>query len=282
MKPEKLDGLWHYTDWNGLKGIFTKEELWLTHLAYLNDHGELAYAAKRFEKILKERGWSPESIRRTLGAIADAQHRDQCIVSFCEEGNSLTQWREYAKGGSPSFAIRFDAQALCRWAVDSEAELLQCLYGDEGHRGLLNDLKVDLLPELFDVPEDAYVCPMEIASQLRGLQYEFISKAIRIKHGAYDSECEWRVRFDAREEIRGGPAPWQFRSRGRHVIPYIALSFSHWKEPLVTDIRIAPDMPRPLTEEALRKFLIGFGPNCKWLDPSIVIHTSDIPVRSFV
>ncbi|MEU6190491.1 hypothetical protein [Nocardia sp. NPDC047038] len=35
--------LYHYTDINGLKGILDSGEIWLTHMAYLNDSQEFEY-----------------------------------------------------------------------------------------------------------------------------------------------------------------------------------------------------------------------------------------------
>jgi hypothetical protein len=52
--------LYHYTDARGLLGIIESHAIWATHLHYLNDAQEFAYAADLADQVLKEQRASAE------------------------------------------------------------------------------------------------------------------------------------------------------------------------------------------------------------------------------
>lgn len=107
--------LYHYTTTEGLLGILESEELWATNILFLNDTSELVDAIKLFTaelennplKLDKETGWLHTLILPNL----EAAPVDHFAVSFCEDGDLLSQWRAYSAQGS-GYSLGFKPTAL--------------------------------------------------------------------------------------------------------------------------------------------------------------------------
>jgi hypothetical protein len=105
--------LFHYTDLNGLQGILTNGDLWLTDSRYSNDSEEMHHGYTVAGTVLDEltaKGGDPQwleylgKVREILGKPpAEAVY----IGCFCLEGNLLSQWRGYAANGS-GVSLEFD------------------------------------------------------------------------------------------------------------------------------------------------------------------------------
>ena len=52
---EEYPELHHYTDWNGLEGIFTSRTLWATHFSQLNDYTEITHLEESLVDAVSER-----------------------------------------------------------------------------------------------------------------------------------------------------------------------------------------------------------------------------------
>lgn len=52
---EEHPELHHYTDWNGLKGIFTSQTLWATHFSKLNDYTEINHLEDALVKAVTDK-----------------------------------------------------------------------------------------------------------------------------------------------------------------------------------------------------------------------------------
>src|SRR5438034_9907722 len=96
--------LFHYTDLEAVKGIFTSKSLWLSKFTSTNEISEIRLAIQHFQafvekeardvaggeaELLREAAWQLESYRRT----------NICLASFCEENDLLSQWRSYGNDG---------------------------------------------------------------------------------------------------------------------------------------------------------------------------------------
>jgi len=115
--PEQL---YHYTTPQGLLGILGQHTLRATNVRYFNDPNELNYAAELVANVCE--GLRSEYPKKSIEQkfLVDFPHHfaslvdeknDIYVVSFCENGDLLSQWRGYASNGS-GFAIGFDTQAL--------------------------------------------------------------------------------------------------------------------------------------------------------------------------
>ncbi len=107
LARHELEGeLFHYTDVNGLMGILRERQLRLSHISTLNDPAEMAYGRDLIREILNERIDQESEASRKFLAQLDADFRgysgrvhDPFLISFCEKGNLLSQWRAYADQG---------------------------------------------------------------------------------------------------------------------------------------------------------------------------------------
>lgn len=106
---------YHYTDINGFIGIMQNRELWATNTKFLNDKNECIECLKLGQEITREYSEactdnSKDFLKHFHKVIQDRidQGSDQDIysISFCKEGDLLSQWRGYGKKGG--IAIGFD------------------------------------------------------------------------------------------------------------------------------------------------------------------------------
>ena len=119
------DGLFHYTDVGGLHGILQGQELWATHVGYLNDSREFTLGMELIKKQLKLiPPPKPADIISGLagvGVIIGLQQNFEMlsekvpveagpyVACLSATGDQLSQWRSYGAGG---YAIRFDENKL--------------------------------------------------------------------------------------------------------------------------------------------------------------------------
>ncbi len=122
---------YHYTDICGLKGILDSGQIWLTHMAYLNDSREFAYGIDVIcNMITAQADWLIQNPEKTTNPedvelVADmyramasglAANEDSLknayapfIACLSRSRDQLSQWRGYANGG---YAIGFDPELL--------------------------------------------------------------------------------------------------------------------------------------------------------------------------
>lgn len=148
MRKSVIEGyseLYHYTTAIGLHGIVTSQQLWATHISYLNDAQELTgFFEHRLPKLLKvpvnsaiEEAYKSaagrdhintlggvEKVKAELVSVLHTAIRDTTlrfnqpyVTSFCGalQGHALddgllSQWRGYGPDGG--YAIVFDTQGL--------------------------------------------------------------------------------------------------------------------------------------------------------------------------
>lgn len=147
--PDLPDTLYHYTDLNGLAGIWEKGRMWATNSLYLNDTSELSLGLNVVKSRLAKREieflqsitniWERQNaqMREAGGAIDDEPFNkeraalapghsevkeirealqtvedddsDTYIACLSEHGDQLSQWRGYAREG---YCIGIDTKAL--------------------------------------------------------------------------------------------------------------------------------------------------------------------------
>ena len=141
---EVYKNLYHYTTWDGLKGILQNQSLWATNYKFLNDYSEIVLFGDKLVtlifstvlegyeqlivhkpllkgKIQKEGGFE-RIVQHDAEGLIDSQYRalgsEIYILSFCGEPEKqsiannglLSQWRGYGTGGGA--ALVFDTEKL--------------------------------------------------------------------------------------------------------------------------------------------------------------------------
>jgi len=110
--------LCHYTTLEGLYGIISGGDLWLSNSRYCNDNEELKYGNRLVESVLAELQREAEGDHQRLDWLLDirrqfrgAPENEAYICCFCERENLLSQRRGYADDGG-GVGIEFDPQGF--------------------------------------------------------------------------------------------------------------------------------------------------------------------------
>jgi hypothetical protein len=124
-KPEGL--LYHYTDQKGLSGMLGKQEIWATHVLYLNDASELRAAwdkcwAKTLQELRSSGHRNAEKIvevcsnleRVLWPSLQSHAYYVWCLTDDASatddhhhQGDRLSQWRGYS-AGTFGYSLGFD------------------------------------------------------------------------------------------------------------------------------------------------------------------------------
>lgn len=289
--------LYHYTSAEGLIGILTSKNIWLTDLRYMNDASELQYSKtlirKRLEKRSGESGLSAEQgefLKRIRDSFDPFSNRFSAFsASFCEEGNLLSQWRAY-RGQGGGYAIGFDFFHSLRF-FDRQCALRKVIYDEERQVSEI-DRTIDLFLE-------------SIAEQTQSKASEHISTAILpyfcqtfsstvgeylfcFKHPDFHEEKEWRLVYSCSvdptfERDKKFQLP-SFRAHQGNVIPYHTVSLENtinaskddgYGVPFpIVEVVIGPTISSELNLESLRIMILSMNPD---VVPNI--RQSEIPLR---
>lgn len=105
---------YHYTNANGLLGVFESRSIWSTHFRYLNDITEFDYGLEIIFEVLdvylKEQNFDDAKVGKINYVFRDQlsldiNKADVYVACFCTNGDLLSQWRGYA--GSEGYSIGF-------------------------------------------------------------------------------------------------------------------------------------------------------------------------------
>jgi hypothetical protein len=222
--------LWHYTTWEGLKGIFTKQELWASNARCLNDHGELEVAREILRSHLAD---SPhDHLKTNLDGIFDRMKLPDAapyIACLSAAFDSLGQWRGYATT-APSFAVGFNRVKLEKLVeMTSGFEVRKCAYSDEGHRIAVRAY-LDPLDKLYRDLErqnegkdprarNVWMGFGRVHSKAQGRTYLVQRLAAQIKHRRFQPELEYRLIGHWQSHL----VKMDWFTRGALVVPFLRL-----------------------------------------------------------
>lgn len=120
--------VFHYTTFEGLKGIVESGRIRATHFEYLNDPDEVHYCRALFGD--RERASDPD-------ADDPIFFGEEYIASFSELGDDLQQWRTYANGGA-GVAVGFVRGSKFGLPPLWHVRWVQVEYSESKHRKLVN------------------------------------------------------------------------------------------------------------------------------------------------
>ncbi len=233
-KPSEISKrLYHYTTWEGLKGILQTQSLWATNYKFLNDYSELvlfknklvslilpdvlegykqliAHKPSSREKIQKQ-GDLERIVRHDAEVFVDSQYsalgNEIYILSFCGEPEKqsiadnglLSQWRGYGTGGGA--ALVFDTEKLkkilAKEAISYEysAVLLADLIYSDNEQKFKEELsdKIKILAEMTRQFFNHKNIQKEKKIDSSKGYSAFVSCISRYKHFGFSEEKEVRV-----------------------------------------------------------------------------------------
>jgi hypothetical protein len=194
FETEPPEALFHYTDFDGAAGILQSRSLWMSKVSTLNDLAEVALAVRCFKERAVDRARRSERpvgefLREVAESLDEVPRTNICVASFGEQDDQLEHWRSYANDGR-GIAFGFRAAALRAAGARHDVRLLRCVYDEDLHRRIVDDLLRVLCESLGGSPPDD-------ESQRRALRQAFKSlfllTAPVIKDPHFAGEREWRL-----------------------------------------------------------------------------------------
>ena len=238
MSRKPPDVLYHYTSMDGLLGIIEKNEIWASHIMYMND----ALEFKLFIDLL-DRGLKPLLKKsdiptfKVLDACRSIMSRsgsqmNVCVVSFSEIRDALDQWRGYG-GGSTSFCIGFSFNDLSQIAANLTPafSLLPCTYESKVQRKLIADF-------IFRAEGK----PVDLS---RAISYAPI-----FKDAAFKNEAEWRLFATV-----GTAANLSFRPGKSMIVPYFKFPLDKVENLGIKEIIVGPTPNKELSVSSVEALL---------------------------
>ncbi|SOC13456.1 hypothetical protein SAMN05880501_107193 [Ureibacillus xyleni] len=287
IRSDKLDKkIYHYTSLEGLMGILSSEEVWMTNSDFLNDMSELTYfktltkeAKERFEtEILfkyKQEEINKNNMLTLFIELFDkaiqnrfdkpTENFEVYVMSLSENDDSLTLWGNYAKG--KGYNICFNTQTLIS-EVD-KIGLGYVVYGNvvyerETQLRTLSHSLVRTFDLIINKDVEIGELKKELLSYFNSL---IISYSIFFKHASFAPEEEFRMALTTSENV-----DVQFRSNGEVIIPYIKLEFDKSD---INGIVIGPKNNSDIAENGVKTYLqkLNYSLNETW------VKKSEIPLR---
>lgn len=140
------DRLYHYTNADGITGILSNHEIWMSNTAFMNDPTELK--ALENAKDMRDSDFARDAVKEKWRRLKDWRGIDKpnyYMASFSKIPDSLGQWRAYGK-----FCIEFDARKLA--VMRRKVSLYECLYTEDEIRKWI--LAKEKMPEWDDFPDE--------------------------------------------------------------------------------------------------------------------------------
>jgi hypothetical protein len=216
---------YHYTDTNGLLGIITTNRIWATDIRFLNDPSEGQYLPQTLLKTMRD--WLNPLNSDHLAVVErielELQRKEDpsntLSVSFCKNGDLLSQWRGYGSFGA-GYAIGF------RFGMGVPHPQIalyhDVFYGDFPYHEVAADL-VDIYATAASKHGNHGIdlCS-EAASVIKTIAYS-------CKHPSYSEEQESRMIAAYQKDSKPSfhhEVPIQFRPGGSNVIPYAPMALN--------------------------------------------------------
>ena len=267
-----IDGmyfLYHYTDINGFLGIFNTKSLWASNAFFLNDSSEIEYGLKLSYDLFNNFYQSIKSDR--IKEILKGFYEDYSglilssnlfLISFCENGDLLSQWRGYAPN-SDGISLRFNLPVI---RTLPQFTLYKVVYDKEIQLkivGYLFSLLNDLMDYLEKTKTESFLHYFNLWMTI------FSTIILTFKDNSFSEEKEWRLihNFDS----VGNNKIIEYRIKNNYVLPYVKIDKLSLIN-LVSGIIIGPSSNNQILKESIEYYL-------NMNNYTIDISFSNIPYR---
>jgi hypothetical protein len=255
--PENQGAIFHYTTTDGLLGILRNDELWASHISFLNDTFELVYTRNLTLEVINQLHRTNQissKFKELVHSVAnDLESRDRVftpelyVFSTSLDGDSLPLWMQYS--GVSGYNIALDWWCF-QQLFESEGLPFHFTYGRVEYQEskqmevLTKDLlKIhELWRDFIDDGLGTLLADEHIQSYLKW-RIEYYS--VFMKHPTFQQEREFRCVFSPldTDDIPSGEEPKiiiDHRSRNGLILPYMKVSIdrSPWPEKKLPERRI--------------------------------------------
>jgi len=266
QKIELPKYLYHYTNAEGLIGIFEKKKIWASNLYFMNDSSELELTKTLFTEVIKKQNRIPnkEQERLFLSYINQYFRFKICSFSLCEEGNLLSQWQGYADHIN-GYSIGFKVDELKKHETVTK-RLYKCIYDRKLQEAIINEFIDEIEIDKLLKVDGLHGWMKAINTTIKMLKYAPI-----IKNYHFESEREWRLVI---KEFDNDDENYKFRSRNG-ILPYYEIDISSNFYKLIDHIYIGPCTDSLRTQIGLVELLEKY----KFSNIEKIIRVSEIPYR---
>ncbi|MBP2642499.1 MAG: hypothetical protein H6Q67_386 [Firmicutes bacterium] len=275
--------LYHYTDVNGLYGLISNNEFWVTKSNYLNDPSEITYFNTIYSELLNDNGIllmdniSTELIKKETNAslsfpdFCSRYHKysnqfnetfqetfDLYILSFTSNSDSLTLWSNYSS--HIGYNLGFNRTLLDCWNKENERFFLgRVIYSKSLQLRKIREHFLNAYLTFAYVYQSTEYTSHFTQSDLLNMIFGNLSMALKInsmffKNYLFKSEEECRAVFVSNKdyEIPGKKHEVDFRPSNGVIIPYIKVPF---KIKNISSINIGPKNNMDIAKNGLEFFL---------------------------
>lgn len=222
FSPERPRDLYHYSSCSGILAIVSSRQLWASDIDSLNDAKEQLHAvdvmAHSIENFLFRAGRQGGDVsgrvaRKLFDSGMGRKALGNCVCSFSEQGDLLSQWRAYGADGR-GISIGFNSNLLERDFIAAGFRLGKVIYSYDLQYKLCNSFINEAFPgfdwsiEVEEIP-DAVLLKIEKFLNYFGAFF---------KHSAFADEREWRA---VSGENHLYSDDWRFRATQRGLASYI-------------------------------------------------------------
>jgi hypothetical protein len=265
--------IYHYTDLDGLIGIFERRELWAHHNQFMNDPDEFRYTYRLAHEWMKANypidvQTEQERLRAFLDAPFHGSPGQDFLACFSNRRDDLSQWCAYAANGE-GYSIGFAVDSLihCAEPQGSLPIAVPVIYELAEQQTILDRV---LRPICEAVDTNLRTPETEAVRLQRRLNAVLFLLGIQFKHRSFAAEDE--VRLICGDE---GSSRFRFRRGRRGLTPYLPLVLPLDEHPeIVPSITIGPAHDRKAATLALRLLLRKQG-----LEDKVEILVSEAPHR---
>jgi hypothetical protein len=263
--PPLREAFFHYTDVDAFLSIISSRCMWATNLAFMNDPRELTYGATLVEEALEQAiaGCASDANRCEWLAAFKETTQDQIgrnawySVSFCEEGDLLSQWRAYGAGGGglalawKTLSNRPDSRYPdgpiligIQYKRDTQLKILERIIS----------IHLTYLAAFHDIFADE--AQSRLAHATESLAMFLWISLFSFKDAAFESESEYRWVYPTFDGRMPGGKPLRFRQFGGVVKPFFEADFSQAD---LQEVVYGPTAHADLTAKWLRMALDANG-----------------------
>lgn len=259
----------HYTSLSGFVGILNTKALWASNVSFLNDKSELDHGLKAAKlaaqttKKLNDGQYASELVR-VVKDLSSGKIPKTYAVCFCEDLDSLSQWRAYSKGVQ-GVCVTFDFSDLKKFVRNNEATIVKIIYSDASTVSKMREKLRDVLFDTKDFDDIIGYNSRDVYNSL----YKGVSFLLpQFKHYGFRDEKEHRIVL----QINNGEEDvCNFRVVENRIVPYIEMKFKD-KVPL-RSVTVGPGVDQELTKRSVEAFLR----HKEYID--IEVNVSTVPFR---
>ena len=175
--------LYHYTDFNAMRGIIVNGEIWLWNLRRMNDSQEMEYFIRELKIAVKKQLDDCEKVDEIFDSnLKDFNKLSSYAACFSEYADDASQWARYAKNGM-GVCIAFDKELLSKIGQEGHAPLYQVNYSKECDN-------LEIVKELVELVQNFKSFKAEEVHQIFN---KLITSSPLFKHPSFISEKEYRL-----------------------------------------------------------------------------------------